>query len=383
MKAKRTLFTFLFIIISAIILFLSALYVYDPMQIFHKHWIAKKDSLSHNMRFQAAGIINNYKFDSVILGTSMLENTSALETSKMLGGDFFNISLSGSSLYERSYILDYVLRKKNIKKVLMSLDGTLNDFKFTGSSKYPIEKYNYLYDINPFNDVKVYINDKYLNCLLTLSTDKVCVGNVPNMDKPNAWYRSKAHGVRFGGIDHWFNPKYSDKPLQKISNTAKKIKKGESIPITGIENKVKLAKIYLNKTLVMYIEKYKTTEFILILPPYTRIRYSLMAQYDKPTFEVYKSMIRYLVELSTKYENMKIYGWGDRAFLDDIANYKDTGHYHPSINVLMLKEIKDEKGLLTADNIDEYLTTFTKKALEYNLVEVGNKIDNYLKHKKK
>jgi hypothetical protein len=49
------------------------------------------------MRQQAAGIINNYEFDSIILGTSMLENTSAKEAGEKLGGKFMNISLSGSN----------------------------------------------------------------------------------------------------------------------------------------------------------------------------------------------------------------------------------------------------------------------------------------------
>ena len=41
------------------------------------------------MRLQAAGVINNFDFDSVVFGSSMLENTSAKEASKKLGGNFF------------------------------------------------------------------------------------------------------------------------------------------------------------------------------------------------------------------------------------------------------------------------------------------------------
>ena len=74
------------------------------------------------MRQQAAGIINNYEFDSIILGTSMLENTSAKEAGEKLGGKFMNISLSGSNFYERSFVLEYALRKKEIKKIIYSLD---------------------------------------------------------------------------------------------------------------------------------------------------------------------------------------------------------------------------------------------------------------------
>ena len=35
-------------------------YVYDPLQIFHKHWFVPENTLNSNMRLQAAGLINNY-----------------------------------------------------------------------------------------------------------------------------------------------------------------------------------------------------------------------------------------------------------------------------------------------------------------------------------
>lgn len=64
------------------------------------------------MRQQAAGIINNYDFDSAILGTSMLVNTSAKEANEILGGRFFNISMQASNFYERSFVLQYAIDKK-------------------------------------------------------------------------------------------------------------------------------------------------------------------------------------------------------------------------------------------------------------------------------
>lgn len=67
----------------------------------------------YSMREQAAGIINSFEFDSVILGTSMLENTSAREASQKIGGIFVNISLAGSSFYERAIVLKKVLQKKH------------------------------------------------------------------------------------------------------------------------------------------------------------------------------------------------------------------------------------------------------------------------------
>ncbi len=116
MKAKKSVKLFLSLVLASIILLLSALYIYDPLQIFHKPW-GRETTFHKNMRHQAAGIINNYEFDSIILGTSMLENTSANEASEIFGGTFANISMSASDFYERKIILEYLFEKKNINTI--------------------------------------------------------------------------------------------------------------------------------------------------------------------------------------------------------------------------------------------------------------------------
>src|SRR5574344_433334 len=99
---------FTIIIILQTILF-TYIYYYDPMQIFHKSYITKDLHLHGNMRQQAAGIINNFEFDSIILGTSMLENTSSFEASKIVGGNFVNISLILIKKNKKNPVLSYAL----------------------------------------------------------------------------------------------------------------------------------------------------------------------------------------------------------------------------------------------------------------------------------
>ena len=48
----------------------------------------------------------------------------------------------------------------------------------------------------------------------------------------------------------------------------------------------------------------------------------------------------------------------------------------------MLGAIKRKEGLLTVDNIDNYLDIFTQKALDYDLFKLGDKINQYLYPKK-
>ncbi len=100
---------------------LSALYVYDPLALFHKPW-GRPETVHENMRLQAAGIIRHGDFDSVILGTSILENTSAREASRLLGGRFVNISISAGDFFERGLILRDLLAHRPVREVIYSLD---------------------------------------------------------------------------------------------------------------------------------------------------------------------------------------------------------------------------------------------------------------------
>jgi len=382
MKNKEIILTYIATILLLSLVFFGTLLVYDPLKLFHNKG-KYKNYIQDNMREQAAGIINNWDFDSIILGTSMLENTSAKETSKILEGNFVNISISGGSWYERKFLLDYALRNKEVKKVLYSLDY-LGATPKGGSGKYKISNWNYLYDDNPFNDFSAYINDKYLKCLFSINSKKHCMGRkILNLDRPNSWYKSKSHLVRYGGLDNWFKAKDNSQikgAFNQILRSTKAIKLGHVIIGDDYSNsqKVKKSENYINKNLLNSVKKNIKTEFIFILPPYSRIKYAIWAQYNKRRFELYKTSLKYIVLKSRTYKNLKVYGWGTEAFVDNIANYKDLRHYEYKINSWMLKAIKNKKGLLTEKNIDNYLNMITKKALNFNLIDIGDKIENFL-----
>ena len=117
MNSKKWIKIFIGYSFLCLIFVMGINFIIDPLKLFHEPYFLK-NKLDSNMRIQASGIIKNYEFDSIILGTSMLENTSAKTTSEILGGKFTNISLSGSDFFERSFILNYALEKKQMKKVI-------------------------------------------------------------------------------------------------------------------------------------------------------------------------------------------------------------------------------------------------------------------------
>lgn len=368
---------FYFILFIFVTLLLISL-ITDPIKLFHKP-IFFKNKFNTNMRLQAAGLINNYEFDSIILGTSILENTSSKEASKLLGGKFINLSLSGSDFYERSYILKYTLKNKKIKNVLYSLDYSGLIFAREGKPDYNIKNFNYLYDNNRFNDLLVYMNLKSFECMFSLAIEP-CIGTEINFDMPNEWFSDKSHSGKFGGIDNWFKFKKSkqiDNAFKSILKTTKEKKLNFRVDESVLKESLRIKK-YINKYLLEIITKNPKTNFYLVLPPYSIIKNAITVKHEKKNFYLLNKSIKYIIKKTKAYKNIKVYAWGNEKFIENMALYKDLVHYHPKINSLILEWISRDKGLITEQNIEKYFYEFEQKSLKYNLNDVSNKIELFL-----
>ncbi len=375
---KKSTYFFLITINCIIFLGMIVLIIFDPFQIYHKTFFSKMQCKVHeDMRIQASGIINNYKFDSIILGTSMLSNTSAKEASNILGGEFVNLSIYNSDYHERSLILTYVLQHKKLKKVIYSMDEFYLDQRENKTNDI-----DFLYDENPFNDVKIYSNIEILKCLYPPLSQK-CSDKFKDFDQPTAWYREEKFSRLFGGLIHWFqaDEKLSTrKALASLAYISAKIQQRQHAVVvkkTQLDNLVSKAKKYVDTYLLDIAKAYPDTEFIFVFPPYSRIQFALWLQENPLKYQTHQKMIEYIVQQSTKYPNIKVFGYENLSFCDDIGNYFDLKHFSHLFNSGMLESFKQNEGLLTQENVDGYLKETYAKANMVDLHSIGEFIKNF------
>lgn len=365
-------------------LFFTGLYIYDPLQLFHKSNNNAK-RLHKNMREQAVGIINNYEFDSIIIGSSMLENTSAnrameyFDEANINIGKLANLSISGSDFSIRKQVLDYLFHQRKINTVFYSIDYLLD------TSDYNLET-AYLYDQNPVNDFKIYLNKKYLTCYFTWSTSDLCLGVENSLDYPAAWYKEPQFQQNFGGKEIWVkNHDYFQisRAVKQIIEAADNI----STKVASQRDKSKelvfrqFIRTSLDDSLFAFAKHYPDTDFYLIFPSYSRIQYAIWAQWDTLLFERYLMILRDVVSKSANYPNVKIYGFDTEPFLDNIANYKDLIHHSEPYNQQIMKWISEDKNQLTIENIELYIEQITALASNYNLQADADYFKNKLKDK--
>lgn len=362
-------FVFLSILIPLPIIFSLGilLYIYDPLRLYHEPWF-RDDTYYYGKLLQNKSFIDNNSFNSIIIGNSYLENASPKQANKILnteGSMWINLSSGGSSHNQRYSIIKYVIKNKNIKNIITLFDGINSSTLDTNYN------HNILYDNNPFNDFQIYINKKFIICALLFSKSQKCVGNTKD-ELYSGWIYDKKAKRLFGGIENWL--KYFKGNAEIAIKTI--IKKSQEKEINKVVSDISdkyFYKKYINKFIFSYAKEYKNINFYIIIPTYSRLHYKL--NYKNNYFYKWKKMIIYLVNESQKYPNVKIYGFDDLDYADNIANYKDLTHYNVDMNEMQLDAIKNNTHILTTENIDEYFKIMEEKIISYDLQPIIEKIN--------
>lgn len=343
-------------------LLLFGLFLFDPFQLYHKPY-ARDNVFDPNMRYQAAGIINNYDFDSIIMGSSIIVNTSSIEAKNKIGGEWVNLSYVGASSQnriERKTILQYAMKKKNIQQIIYALHPDLLTNDKTDKSTFGL---SFLYDGNPINDIKVYFDENYIMCLLGLH--KICLRGSQTLDRPAAWFNRDYVQKKLGGIQSWLKNTDDTNIYSALEGIAKHTDK----------NKRKCQfndKVYKNidNELGEILKENNKTTFYLVLAPFSRLYYKLNAC---QSIDQIKTSLEYILK---KYGNtkVKIYGLDNTSFPDNLGNYIDLIHYDEKVNSFMLDAIKNDTHRITLKNIDSYFEEMKKKVEAYDIEPLRKQI---------
>lgn len=352
--------------ICIFILHIIAAVVIDPLQIFHRSFLFK-DKLHNNMRVQAAGIINNFDFDSIILGTSRMANTSGREASQKIGGKFVNISVAGSSFFERHFILEYAL-KKGIKNVIYSIDPYYVNKHI--ETRYPIRRWAFLYDNSCLNDLKIYLSKKVF---FKIYKHGLLVGKV-DVDRPNRWFFRQS--TEFG-LEKWLY-RMNKTDFSSFCERLNKLASGaflqqDAKPSLSVEQREGLVSL-LHDNIIKYIKEYPDVNFFLVLTPMHRYYFANNLFSNVVFFLMHQECIKYLVEQPFLNRNMFVFAFEDMDFLDDFENYRDTGHYHPKIDSFILDCIAQRAHMLTPENVQRYLDIARMRAESFDFVTLNNRV---------
>ena len=200
MKSKLWIMGYFFIVISGLGIIGAWVYHVDPFFHYHKPNTNGYYYILNNQRSQNNGICKHFDYNALITGTSMTENFKTSEMDAIFGTNAIKVPFSGGSYKEINDNLIIALKSNpELKTIIRALDMDrffdTSDTMRTDLGTYP----TYLYDNNPFNDVKYLFNKSIIfNRVypMTQANDKEdFVPGIPSFDVYSNWQASYTFGI--------------------------------------------------------------------------------------------------------------------------------------------------------------------------------------------
>ena len=359
--------------------------VFDPWQVFHRPWL-HQPLFINNARFQNAGLINSYDFHSVILGSSMAENFSAEQASRLFGSKFINLSMAGSFFSERAIILDRLFAKQRIDQIIISLDHLPLIRRDQFSADLAPENYRFLYNGNRIDDFRIYLDWRLLRCwnFSTGCEQELPGGRKATLHGVYEWQTNPAFAHGFEGVASWCRLAQALPAYKTFLNELIRIGATPTIAKQPPPASADSAKMRQNLTdtfeayVLPHVRNNPSTRFIFFLPPYSRVWHAMGIRAYPDNFWSYIDYVRYLVRELEPYDNARIYGFDELNFPAEISNYKDQSHYSAAISSRLLAWMADGEHELRQDNVEAYLSKYIELSADYDLAGLGREIGQCL-----
>lgn len=312
------------VILAMLVLF----WIFDPYFHFHKPFSFVSYRL-YNERYINDGISRHFDYNAIITGTSMAQNFKTSEADALFGVKSVKETFSGSDYKELSQNLGRALsRNKDLKTIIWTMDSNalLRDKDFTAYEGYP----TYLYDDNPWNDVKYVFNKDvwYHGVLVNIART---LKGMPSttFDEYSSWEKETGYEHVMANYDRWEEKAPEAPPLSA----------GDAEMVRG----------NISQNFIELVNKYPDTTFYIFYTPYSICWWDFMNQEGMINYYLDAELIA--TELFLECPNVRLYNFHDQYdVITNLDNYRDKEHYSSEINSMILEWMASGKGLVTKEN---------------------------------
>ncbi|MDD7769116.1 MAG: hypothetical protein PT936_09700 [Treponema sp.] len=337
---ERKSVRWILVFIISIFIFVTLCYFitkrFDPFYKYGKreHW--DKYNIIKHERFIDVGLIRSFDYDTLLIGSSMVENWDMDYFREQLDCNAIKVPLSGLKISETVDLLNVATKVGKARKYYISLDVAKlanNDDK-SRFSDYML-KDSFLADVKYSLNYESWYRYYPLNFMMN-SFSKINLGITNKISEK--WISLFGGDLDIDNKDNWSEYYVFDK---------------ETVLNNYYSGKYSVSKVELNNLYQRMCKKVdylfesvhfdKEAEYNFFLPPY-----SILFWYDANKlgyFETYMKVQDYFMEKAKEY-NIKVYNFQSAECILDLNNYKDTSHYSPEINNWMTDEFLGSKKYL-------------------------------------
>ncbi len=316
-------------------------YSYNPHR-FH-HW---------NDRYQVAGFIKTFPFETAIIGTSMTQNFSPQQIKNVLNlNNPIKLSIAGATLREQTEVAKATIKTKKPKTIIWGLDYCYLSYKPNEfPDNFPVDMYrdnifgHFDYIIYAFNLVK---DIHILKNLVKSAFSPKLENYFYTIEDYNNW-----HDIHF----------FSSERMLKyfIDSFPKKLDENHRI-----QKNIDCSKNFSNKKENFYkdflpiIKNNPQIKFYIFFPPYSLI-YHKLNNIQNQRARLYDYQLRQIImsEL-VSLPNVELFDFEtDEKIITDLDNYRDITHYSKYVNDYIVTSFRNGKNRVTKDNLIDYQNKF-------------------------
>ena len=332
----------IFCLTAAGLLLLAAglVFLFDPFYHYHGPLPGLKAVVTKS-EYQCIGTIRNFDYDSVLTGSSTAENYHNGWFDEQFGARTVKAIKSSGTTADLKFYLDEAFAAREVKNVfysldLFALDGD-PDSNFVNESM-PL----YLYDKNPFNDIRYLLNRDVLfediPYLLAMTAAGYDEGTSYN------WWEDKTFSKE-EALKHYERPAAAESPLPRQEWQPR------------VDGNLDLLEEMVNS--------HPKTQFYFFLPPYSMLWWDNISESGQ--LEEYLYARQAAMERLCGFENVKLFDFqGEETVILDLDHYMDPIHFSADVNHWMVLEAgaQNPDYLVTEENREEKLAHMETLARE-------------------
>ena len=275
------------------------------------------------------GIARSLKYDTVIIGSSMMENLDPDYVEKLAGWKTVNLAVEGSTAYEQRRNLEVALRTGQVKRVIWGMDW--------GSFSHPP------YESSPGPGVPDYLYEDddpadYVKYIFNISVLRASLKRMAGIDL--------VHERELGRLHNWNDAyRFGCEEIEVEEQRFRRI--GDIFQ----HHKTGVYASNLETNFMSLVDAYPNITFYALIPPYSAQWLRSLGSYNVFALNDYLGFRRYLATVQRP--NLQVFDFmSDEKIITDGSNYRDLAHFSEDVNEMMFRRMYEGEHLPVLDRID-------------------------------
>lgn len=291
----------------------------DPLQ-FYRQASFYPPQYSGNQRYQNPALARTQDFDTVVLGTSHMENARPSVIARAVGGRAVKLAIAGSVIHEQSLLAGLALDRGTVERVIWGID--FNSFAIVGRvateyGPFPMHLYR-----GPWAAAGPYLLswDTLADSVAALRATTAV-----DLDALNTWPDYAYGSERVHGDWDFQATRWTPRLRRHWTD--------------GVPRWPALVAAF-DAEVLAHARAHPGTRFDLVFLPYTLLEYANDFRLDDKRLFQRLVLVEKVRELARELPNVRVWDFGpDLAIARDESLYKDLTHLHPRVLEQLLSRL--------------------------------------------